>query len=78
MTIERVVQILEVKLIYWLSGDEGDNNRCTSLSGATSKSNQNETHVYILKWNYLKLCDFSAKIFSLYFHDCTCIYISRK
>lgn len=39
-------------------------------------SNQNETHVYILKWNYLKPCDFSAKIFSLYFHDY--IYISRK
>lgn len=36
MTIERVVEILEVKLIYWLSGDEGDKNRCTSLSGATS------------------------------------------
>lgn len=31
-------------------------------------SNRNETHVYILKWNYLKPCDISAKIFYRYFH----------
>lgn len=26
-------------------------------------SNQNETHVYILKWNYLKPCDFPLRSF---------------
>lgn len=33
MIIERVVQILEVKLIYWFLGDEGDNNCCILLLG---------------------------------------------
>lgn len=47
MTIERVVQILEVKLIYWLSGDEGDKNRCTSLSGATSIKSKWNARVYL-------------------------------